>query len=64
MKGAIKMLDNNVEPLTQEDQEFFRAMFKSLPIVAIPKESKEVEKALQEIARELKQIRHSLERGK
>lgn len=56
------MIDNNVEPLTQEEAECFRTAFKALPIVAIPKENKEVEKALNEIAKELKQIRHALER--
>ena len=47
------MLNNNVEPLTQEEAERFRKVFKALPIVAMPKENKEVEKALNEIAKEL-----------
>ena len=56
------MLDNNVEPLTQEQVERFKKVFNSMPVVAIPSENKEIAKALNEIARELKQIRHSLER--
>lgn len=56
------MADNNVEPLTQEDIKRFCTHFSNLPIIAIPSEDAKTAKALQDIARELKQIRHALER--
>ena len=56
------MLDNIVEPLTPEQVEQYKKVFNSMPVVAIPSENKEVAKALDDIARELKQIRHALER--
>ena len=56
------MLDNNVSPMTPEEVERFKAIFRKLPIDIEPKKDREVEKALNEIAKELKQIRHCLER--
>ena len=60
--GAESMLDNNVEPMTPEEVERFKAIFFKLPLEVSTKKDTEVEKALNEIARELKQIRHCLER--
>ena len=56
------MADNNVEPLTKEDIEYFKTHFRNLPIIAIPSEDVKTAKAIQDIAIELKQIRHALER--
>ena len=56
------MVDNNVEPMTPEEIERFRSVFKALPLVAVPKEDVKVAKALNEIAMELKKIRVALER--
>jgi len=55
------MEDINMEPLMPEVIEHFREYFKVLPAVAIPSEDAKTANVLQEIASELKRIRHSLE---
>ena len=56
------MADSNVELMTPEEIERFKSMFKSLPIVAEPTKDENVERTLKEIVRELKKIRHAIER--
>ena len=56
------LADSDAEPLTAAEIERFREYFRVLPVVAIPSEDAKTAKVLQEIASELKRIRHSLER--